>query len=68
MRVQTLGDLVLQGVGDPGRLPQYDSQPFTADDGSAYARGSNSWFSLWRPSSAVELLSAGGNLVPIQAG
>ncbi|QXI40741.1 filamentous haemagglutinin family protein [Pseudomonas xantholysinigenes] len=68
VRVQTLGDLVLQGVGDPGRLPQYDSQPFTADDGSAYARGSNSWFSLWRPSSAVELLSAGGNLVPIQAG
>ncbi|OYU88246.1 MAG: filamentous hemagglutinin [Bradyrhizobiaceae bacterium PARB1] len=54
-RLDTLGDLVLTSVGDPGQLPSVLS---SATDG---------WFTLWRPDTGIELLSAGGNLVPMRA-
>lgn len=67
MTLQARGDVVLQGVGDPGRIRQFNSQPFTGNDGVAYSANGDSWFSLWRPGTAIDLLSAGGNLVPILA-
>jgi filamentous hemagglutinin family protein len=67
VRIDARGDLVLGGVGDPGRVTQLNNgTPFTAkgvaQDGEGY-----SWFSLWTPSTAIDLFSAGGNLTPSTA-
>jgi filamentous hemagglutinin family protein len=52
--LSALGDLVLDGVGDPTREQQQ------------IASGApQSWFTLWQPTSAVTLFSAGGNVSPI---
>ncbi|MDF9618069.1 filamentous hemagglutinin family protein [Pseudomonas entomophila] len=67
VRLQARGDVVVQGVGDAGRVAQYNTLPFTGDDGRAYKADGFSWFSLWRADTAVDLLSAGGNLVPVVA-
>ncbi|SDS18505.1 filamentous hemagglutinin family N-terminal domain-containing protein [Halopseudomonas litoralis] len=50
----TRGDLVLAGTGDPGRV----SLPYVPED-NGY-----SWFSLWTENTAINLLSAGGDLTP----
>ncbi|WP_197488242.1 filamentous hemagglutinin family protein [Bordetella ansorpii] len=64
--LQTRGDLVLAGTGDPGRTQLLNTTPYgkigAAEPESA---GGESWFSLWTGATAVNLLSAGGNLVPI---
>ncbi|SAI55163.1 Heme:hemopexin utilization protein A [Bordetella ansorpii] len=57
-QLRARGDLVLGGVGDPGQL---------ADGDVPASRGPNSLFSLWRPHTAIELVSAGGNLTPLNA-
>ncbi|MEG1328506.1 MAG: hypothetical protein RSD99_26630, partial [Janthinobacterium sp.] len=67
VRIDARGDLVLGGVGDAGRVTQINNgTPFTAkgvaQDGEGY-----SWFSLWTPSTAIDLFSAGGNLTPSTA-
>ncbi|MGX9785537.1 filamentous haemagglutinin family protein [Janthinobacterium lividum] len=67
VRIDARGDLVLGGVGDAGRVTQLNNgTPFTAkgvaQDGEGY-----SWFSLWTPSTAIDLFSAGGNLTPSTA-
>ncbi|AEC18826.1 hemagglutinin-like protein [Pusillimonas sp. T7-7] len=54
--LRSRGDLVLGGVSDAGQL--------TAS-AVAVSRGPNSLFSLWRPDTAIELASVGGNLVPL---
>lgn len=64
MRVDTRGDLVLGGAGDPGRVAVPNSTPFRLPDGTALAGGGYSWFSMWTDSTAIELASAGGNLAP----
>lgn len=67
VRIDARGDLVIGGIGDPGRVMQLDNgTPFTANgvkqDGEGW-----SWFSLWTPATAVDLFSAGGNLTPSTA-
>ncbi|GJG96816.1 filamentous haemagglutinin family protein [Cupriavidus pauculus] len=65
--IDARGDIAVGGVADPGRVPQYhNGTPFTlngtAQDGEGW-----SWFSLWTPATAVNLLAAGGNLTPSMA-
>ncbi len=64
LRMEARGDLVIGTVTDAGRVPQFNSGvPFTSS-GSHFAGGGIGWFSLWTPSTAVDLFSAGGNLTP----
>jgi hypothetical protein len=58
--VSTRGDLVLSGAGDPTRETQYNVAASYNAGGAA-----QSWFSLWTPTTAISLFSAGGNLAPI---
>jgi hypothetical protein len=63
----TRGDLVFAGAGDAGRVLQQNSTPYSAMvNGAPVAttKGGNSWFSLWTPSTAINLFSSGGNLTP----
>jgi filamentous hemagglutinin family protein len=63
-RLDARGDLVLGSVTDPGRASQLQGgTPFSAE-GASFNGGGFSWFSLWTPSTAVDLLAAGGNLTP----
>ena len=63
-RLDARGDLVLGSVTDPGRATQLQGgTPFRAE-GAAFNGGGFSWFSLWTPSTAVDLLAAGGHLTP----
>jgi hypothetical protein len=61
--LDTRGDLVLGGAGDPGRTLVVNTQPFTFN-GQPF-QGGQSWFSLWTDHTAINLFSAGGNLTPI---
>ncbi|SFP34824.1 filamentous hemagglutinin family N-terminal domain-containing protein [Variovorax sp. PDC80] len=61
--VQTLGDLVLRGVIDPGRGIQRLETRVSLADGSEGA--ASSWYTLWTNATAIELFSAGGNLSPL---
>ncbi|MEG0880575.1 MAG: filamentous hemagglutinin family protein, partial [Janthinobacterium sp.] len=63
--VATLGDQVLQDVADPGRVTPFNATPFTGAAGEqGYGYG---WFSLWTPRTALDLYSAGGNMIPLTA-
>lgn len=55
--IASRGDLVLGGTGDPGLV----ETAYYSDTGGASV-GGQSWFSLWTDSTAVDVLSAGGNL------
>jgi hypothetical protein len=59
--LNTSGDLVLGTASDPGRV-------FTSNLSKLMASGAatigQSWFSLWTDHTAINLLSAGGNLTP----
>ncbi|KXG80250.1 filamentous hemagglutinin family protein [Pseudomonas mosselii] len=65
VRLDSRGDLVVQGVGDPGRVPQFNMTGFLGDNGTRYAGQGSSWFSLWRETTAVDLLALGGNVTPV---
>lgn len=65
--VQTLGDLVIAGSGDATRTSTLNTSPFSTA-GIEYARGGNSWFSLWTDHTAINLMSAGGNMAPSHRG
>ncbi|NIE73425.1 filamentous hemagglutinin N-terminal domain-containing protein [Pantoea sp. Ap-967] len=65
VRLQARGDMVVQGVGDPGRVSTFNTSPYLGDDGITYPSEGYSWFSLWRPTTSVSLMSSGGNLVPV---
>ncbi|WP_317204042.1 filamentous hemagglutinin family protein [Janthinobacterium sp.] len=64
VRIDARGDLVLGGVGDPGRVAQLNNGTPFVSQGVAYQGEGWSWFSLWTPATAVDLFSAGGNLTP----
>ena len=53
-QVYTRGDLSLGTTGDPGLEPSL----------AVGASGATSWFTLWQPSTAVDLFSAGGDVSP----
>ncbi|WP_242557987.1 MULTISPECIES: filamentous haemagglutinin family protein [Pandoraea] len=66
-RIDTRGDLVIGGYGDATRMQQRtNGTPFSAN-GVNYGGEGFSWFTLWTPSTAIDLFSAGGHLVPITA-
>ncbi|QZP24418.1 filamentous hemagglutinin family protein [Pseudomonas mosselii] len=65
VRLDSRSDLVVQGVGDPGRVPQFNMTGFLGDNGMRYAGQGSSWFSLWRETTAVDLLALGGNVTPV---
>lgn len=63
-RLDARGDLVLGSAADPGRVSQlHGGTPFKAE-GASFDGGGYSWYSLWTPSTAVDLMAAGGNLTP----
>ena len=64
VQLNTRGDLVLNGVGDPGRLEMRNSTGFTDAFGVVHDGGGYSGFSLWTPNTAIDLFSAGGNMTP----
>ncbi len=59
--VQTLGDLVVKNVEDPGRVLFSHASPFA--QGDTLGTGA-SWFTLWTKGTAIDLFSQGGNLTP----
>ncbi len=61
------GDVVLDGVGDVGRMTSRSSLQYGVVGDKWYTGGGTSWYSLWTPNTAVSLFSAGGNLTPITA-
>ncbi|VFR60299.1 Filamentous haemagglutinin family outer membrane protein associated with VreARI signalling system [plant metagenome] len=64
--LDTRGDLVLGGVSDPGRTRLLNTSPYRlVGDATDTTGGGRSWFSLWTDATAVNLLSAGGNLTPM---
>lgn len=60
----TRGDLVVAGTGDPGRVALPDSLSYLPDGASELSTGGQSWFSLWTDNTAINLISAGGDLTP----
>ena len=60
--LETMGDLVLSGVSDAGRVRVLNTS--IQAPGRLSVGGSQSWFSLWTPATAINLLSAGGNVTP----
>ncbi|SAI46082.1 Heme:hemopexin utilization protein A [Bordetella ansorpii] len=62
--LQTRGDLVVQGTGDAGRVRMRNTTPFDDGKGNLYAGGGTSTFSLWTDATAIDLMSAGGNMTP----
>ncbi len=64
--IDTRSDLVLGGVSDPGRARPVNASPYQrVGDAQPTTGGGESWFTLWTPSTAVNLFSAGGNLTPM---
>ncbi|MDF3833299.1 filamentous hemagglutinin family protein [Cupriavidus basilensis] len=63
MYLRSLGDLVLGAAADPGRTTTPYSAAF-AVNGTPYQGGGNGWFSLWTAHTALNLVSAGGNMTP----
>ncbi|WP_454695736.1 filamentous haemagglutinin family protein [Achromobacter aegrifaciens] len=62
--LDTRGDLVLADAPDPGRVRQINTSPYT--QGSLFkSGGAESWFTLWTPSTSIDLYSAGGNVTPL---
>ncbi|KAF1016905.1 MAG: hypothetical protein GAK31_00164 [Stenotrophomonas maltophilia] len=59
--VQARGDVVLGGVADAGRVPVANFNALALPGGTAAA---SSWFSLLTPGTALDLVSAGGDLTP----
>lgn len=66
-RLDARGDLVLGTVTDPGRVGQYNGGSTFLANGEPQVGGGWSWFSLWTPSTGVDLFAAGGNLTPTMA-
>ncbi|WP_168735268.1 filamentous haemagglutinin family protein [Pseudothauera rhizosphaerae] len=60
--LETRGDLVLGGTGDPGRINQPYLPPYRDAGSDAWKAGGYGWFSLWTDNTAINLFSAGGDL------
>ncbi|QQB35150.1 filamentous hemagglutinin family protein [Achromobacter deleyi] len=65
MQILSLGDLSIERISDPGRGEAVRSA-FRQADGTLSPFGGSSWFSLWTAASAIDLFSAGGNLLPFR--
>jgi filamentous hemagglutinin family protein len=60
--VQARGDVVLGAVTDPGRSAVLNFNAVTLANGTEAA--GTSWFSLWTDATALDVVSAGGDLAP----
>jgi hypothetical protein len=73
-RIDTRGDLILAGVGDPGSTPMSIGGVSAGyvDAGGRYVRPDGltmrTSFSLWREDTGISLFSAGGDVTPIHKG
>jgi hypothetical protein len=67
--ITSRGDLVLGGVGDAGMnlVSDVNGSYYTNSTG-AIVKGGNTQFTLWTPSSAIRLFSAGGDVMPLDGG
>ncbi|KAF0806097.1 Filamentous hemagglutinin family outer membrane protein [Alcanivorax sp. S71-1-4] len=65
--LETRGDLVLAGAGNPGLVDTRGGPAYTRSGELLEGRGVAS-FSLWTPATAVNLFSAGGDLAPAAFG
>ncbi|WP_165420984.1 filamentous haemagglutinin family protein [Bradyrhizobium sp. Leo170] len=68
--IMTRGDLVFGGAGDAGMGALVDLKgiPYTlpnADGTTTLVAGGQSSFTLWRPATAINLYSAGGDVAPL---
>ncbi len=63
VQITTLRDLVTGG-SDPGLGYLRTRTAFTRADGTFYATGGQTYFTLQRPTTTIDLFSAGGNLAP----
>jgi len=61
--VQTLGDLGVRALIDPGRTEERLETDATLADGTSGRAAT--WFTLWTNNTAIDLFSAGGNLSPL---
>lgn len=66
MRLETRGDLAMGGAADAGRSATPNTSGYLLG-GQTQSGGGQSAFSLWTARSAIELVSAGGNLTPTMA-
>jgi filamentous hemagglutinin family protein len=70
VQIDTLRDLVLGGAGDPGRVAEVSTTYVhrdaihDPDAKHATATGGQTGFSLWAPTTAIGLFSAGGDVTP----
>jgi filamentous hemagglutinin family protein len=66
--IVTQRDLVLDGVGDPGRVTEQNLTRVTQDQvGTLATIGGATGFTLWTADTAIDLFSSGGNVSPITA-
>ncbi len=63
INLQTRGDLAMGNIDDPGRVG-LGQQTATDVAGTQQA----TWFTLWTPSTAVNLMAGGGDISPISGG
>ncbi|WP_447781736.1 filamentous haemagglutinin family protein [Stenotrophomonas riyadhensis] len=61
--LQARGDVVLSSAADAGRVRQYNAFEARADDGSRLLGVAG--FALWTTTTAINLFSAGGDIVPV---
>ncbi len=64
--LQARGDAVLGAVVDPGRAATLNFNAVTLSDGTEAA--GTSWFSLWTDTTALDVVSVGGDLAPTLSG
>ena len=65
--LDTRGDLVLSGAGNPGLVNQFGSVAYAKGTQALDGTGQTS-FSLWTDATAINLFSAGGDLAPAAFG
>ena len=66
--IDTMRDLVLDGVGDPGRVTEQNLTKLPDSVVGTYSTvGGDTGFTLWTADTAIDLFSSGGNVTPITA-
>ncbi|WP_407352060.1 filamentous haemagglutinin family protein [Luteimonas sp. R10] len=66
--VNTGGDLAINNVIDPGRVPTSGSTPAAEYGGLSDSIENATWFTLWTGRTAVDLFSAGGSVALARSG
>ncbi len=65
VQVDTMRDLVIDGVADPGRVGEQNQTIVPSSLlGTDTSQGVQTGFTLWQPTTSISLFAAGGNLAP----